>query len=136
MQMRHAQSLPYASSLCGACYEVCPVKINIPEVLIDLRAKVTDQERGRFSRFLDPMYLGMKVANFLFAKAWRFRAAQRMGRVGLRFFTAGDGWIHSLPGMGAKWTQTRDLRGMPEQSFRDWWANRTESPEELNKETK
>ena len=36
-RMKHAQSLPYASSLCGACYEVCPVKINIPEVLIELR---------------------------------------------------------------------------------------------------
>ncbi len=44
-QMKHAQSLPFASSLCGACYEVCPVKINIPEILIDLRARVTDQER-------------------------------------------------------------------------------------------
>ena len=37
--MQHAQSLPYASSLCGACYEVCPVKINIPEVLIDFVRK-------------------------------------------------------------------------------------------------
>ena len=46
MRLEHAQSLPYASSLCGACYEVCPVKINIPEVLIDLRAKVTDRERN------------------------------------------------------------------------------------------
>jgi len=35
MQMHHAQSLPYASSLCGACYEVCPVKINIPQVLLE-----------------------------------------------------------------------------------------------------
>src|ERR1700733_3024240 len=42
-EMHHAQSLPYASSLCGACYEVCPVKINIPEVLIHLRNKVVKQ---------------------------------------------------------------------------------------------
>jgi L-lactate dehydrogenase complex protein LldF len=136
MQMQHAQSLPYASSLCGACYEVCPVMINIPEVLIDLRAKVTDQERGRFNRFLDPMYLGMKMANFLFATAWRFRTAQRLGRIGLSFFTSRDGWIHSLPGLGAKWTQTRDLRGLPSQTFRDWWAARTPASVELNKEAK
>ena len=45
--MQHAQSLPYASSLCGACYEVCPVKINIPEVLIELRAQVVNQERSQ-----------------------------------------------------------------------------------------
>ena len=44
MQMEHAQSLPYASSLCGACYEVCPVKINIPEVLIHLRNKVVEEK--------------------------------------------------------------------------------------------
>ena len=55
MQLEHAQSLPYASSLCGACYEVCPVKINIPEVLIELRAHVTDRERKEPGRFFDPL---------------------------------------------------------------------------------
>ena len=40
-------SLPYASTLCGACYEVCPVKIDIPSVLVDLRAQVVDAHRGR-----------------------------------------------------------------------------------------
>jgi L-lactate dehydrogenase complex protein LldF len=124
MQMHHAQSLPYASSLCGACYEVCPVKIDIPEVLIDLRAQVVDQERKRGARFFDPMFLGMKISNFLFAEAWRFRLAQLLGRFGLRWFTSKDGWIHSLPSLGAKWTQTRDLRGLPPQTFRDWWATR------------
>jgi L-lactate utilization protein LutB len=72
MQMQHAQSLPFASSLCGACYEVCPVKINIPEVLIDLRAQVTDQERKHdLGRFFDPMYLGMRAPIF-FSRAWLF----------------------------------------------------------------
>ena len=52
-EMHHAQSLPYASSLCGACYEVCPVKINIPEVLIHLRNKVVKQNR----RMLDSSML-------------------------------------------------------------------------------
>ena len=125
MQMHHAQSLPYASSLCGACYEVCPVKINIPEVLIELRAQVTDQERKQVRRFFDPMYLGMRVAGLLFSRAWLFHAAQRLGRFGLRFFTGKDGWIHSLPGLGGKWTQTRDLRGLPAQTFHAWWAERS-----------
>ncbi|HEY1767394.1 MAG TPA: LUD domain-containing protein, partial [Terracidiphilus sp.] len=124
MQMHHAQSLPYASSLCGACYEVCPVKINIPEVLIELRSQVTDQQRKQARRFFDPMYLGMRVASVLFRRAWLFHAAQRFGRLGLRFFTGKDGWIHALPGMGAQWTQTRDLRGLPEQSFHAWWSAR------------
>ncbi len=124
MQLEHAQSLPYASSLCGACYEVCPVKINIPEVLIDLRAKVTDRQRERASRLFDPMYLSMWAANFVFASAWRFRKAQQFGRIALKVFTQKDGWIHSLPSLGARWTMTRDLRGLPDQTFRQWWATR------------
>jgi L-lactate dehydrogenase complex protein LldF len=122
MHMEHAQSLPFASSLCAACYEVCPVKINIPEVLIELRAQVVDQERKQARRAFDLMYLGMRIANSVFASAWRFHLAQRLGRLGLRLFTRKDGWIHALPSLGARWTMTRDLRGLPDQSFREWWA--------------
>jgi L-lactate dehydrogenase complex protein LldF len=127
-QMRHAQSLPYASSLCSACYEVCPVKINIPEVLIELRAQVVDQDRRRVKRLFDPMFVGMKIANFVFQVPWRFHLAQRLGRTAARVFTRSDGWIHSLPGLGAKWTQTRDLRGLPNQTFHEWWAARAQQP--------
>ncbi len=124
MHMEHAQTLPFASSLCGACYEVCPVKINIPEVLIDLRAQVVDIERGETKRAFDLMYLGMRMANTVLTSAWRFHAAQRLGRFGLRLFTGRDGWIHSLPSLGARWTVTRDLRGLPNQTFREWWSTR------------
>ena len=124
MQMHHAQSLPYASSLCGACYEVCPVKINIPEVLLELRAEVIDQERKQPGRALDPMYWGLRIANVLFSRAWIFHTAQWFGRIGLGLFTRKDGWIHSLPSVGGKWTQTRDLRGLPNQTFHSWWASR------------
>jgi L-lactate dehydrogenase complex protein LldF len=124
MNLEYGQSLPYASSLCGACYEVCPVKINIPEILIDLRAAVTDREREEERRFFDPIYVGMRMAVKVFGSASRFRAAQRMARIGLRPFTGKDGWIRSLPGYGGRWTMTRDLRGLPRQTFRDWWAER------------
>lgn len=123
-RMHHAQSLPYASSLCGACYEVCPVKINIPEVLLELRSQVVNQERRTFSRFFDPMYLGLRAANLMFSRAWMFHTGQALGRIGLKFFTGQDGWIHKLPSVGSKWTQTRDLRGMPKQPFHSWWAER------------
>jgi len=66
----------------------------------------------------------LRVASFLFAHAGRFHAAQRLGRFAAQFFTRKDGWIHSLPSVGAKWTQTRDLRGLPSQSFHEWWAQR------------
>jgi L-lactate dehydrogenase complex protein LldF len=124
MQMHYAQSLPFASSLCGACFEVCPVKINIPEVLLELRAQGVNQERERTLRFFDPMYIGLRIANWLFAEAGRFHAAQWLGRIGLKLFTGKDGWIHWLPSVGEKWTQTRDLRGLPKQSFHEWWAKR------------
>lgn len=126
-RMQHAQSLPYASSLCGACYEVCPVKINIPEVLIELRAQVVNQERSQPARWFDPMYFGMKAANFAFANTTRFRLAQRLGRLGLRIFTGKNGWIRRLPSLGARWTMSRDLRALPKQTFRDWWAARDAS---------
>jgi L-lactate dehydrogenase complex protein LldF len=135
-ELHHAQSLPYASSLCGACYEVCPVKINIPEILIDLRAQVTDQERNRLSRFFDPMYIGLRVASLLFSRAWLFHLAQRMARFFLGFFTRKDGWIHALPGVGAEWTQTRDLRGLPRQTFHAWWARHRQTHSEAHAESR
>ncbi len=45
-----AASLPYASTLCGACADVCPVKIDIPDVLVHLRGKVVESRRRRPSR--------------------------------------------------------------------------------------
>ena len=124
MEMKHAQTLPFASSLCGACYEVCPVKINIPEVLLELRAEAMDQERGEQKRVFDPLYLGLRAASLMFARAGFFHLAQRLGRLGIRLFTKKDGWIHQLPSVGGKWTQTRDLRGFPEETFHEWWERR------------
>ena len=128
MQMHHAQSLPYASTLCGACYEVCPVKINIPEVLLELRSRVVNQERQQGLRYFDPMYIGLRIASVIFSRAWLFHAAQLFGRIGLKLFTGKDGWIHALPSVGAKWTETRDLRGLPSQPFHSWWAARKVAP--------
>jgi hypothetical protein len=55
-----------------------------------------------------------------------------MGRIALRFFTRKDGWIHALPGIGAKWTQSRDLRGLPEHTFHEWWANRKTASQQVS----
>jgi len=124
MRMHHAESLPFASSLCGACYEVCPVKIDIPAVLLDLRADVVNIERKQAKRAFDLMYIGLRIANTLFARPWIFHATQRVGRIGLRLFTGKDGWIKWLPSIGGRWTENRDLRGLPDQTFHEWWAAR------------
>ncbi len=135
MKLEYADSLPYASTLCGACYDVCPVKINIPEVLIELRAQVTDRERKQMRRWTDPMFLGMRIAAWVFSDSQRFLKAQRFARKVLRRFTRKDGWIRKLPGLGGRWTQTRDLRGIPEQSFREWWETRPGTMPESTPET-
>jgi L-lactate dehydrogenase complex protein LldF len=123
MQMEHAQSLPYASSLCGACYEVCPVKINIPEVLIHLRNQVVQKKS-----WADPEALAMAMMAAIFRSERRFRAAQRLGRIAelplVRKDGQGEGWIGWLPGLLGGWTQVRDLQEMPKQTFRDWWEHR------------
>jgi L-lactate dehydrogenase complex protein LldF len=122
-QMHHAQSLPYASSLCGACYEVCPVKINIPEVLIHLRNKVVDQNGP-----LTAEALAMRAMGAVFRSERRFRAAQRLGRIAslplVRNDGRGEGWISWLPGLAGGWTQVRDLKAFPKQSFREWFEAR------------
>jgi L-lactate dehydrogenase complex protein LldF len=115
--MEHSQSLPYASSLCGACYEVCPVKINIPEILIHLRRRIVEEQGSCLER------LTMKGAALAFADPRWFRCAQTIGRFLQRPFER-DGYVRMAPGPMAAWTSTRDLPAMPRQSFRQWWAAR------------
>ncbi|HEX4155153.1 MAG TPA: LutB/LldF family L-lactate oxidation iron-sulfur protein [Acidobacteriaceae bacterium] len=126
--MEHAQSLPFASSLCGACYEVCPVKINIPEVLIHLRNRVVKRRTAGLRVVGDPEAWAMRTASTIFRSERRFRAAQRMGRMAERLWErkdkAGEQWVTSLPGPLGGWTATRDLRAMPKETFREWWERR------------
>ncbi|GAA1200999.1 LutB/LldF family L-lactate oxidation iron-sulfur protein [Prauserella alba] len=109
-----AASLPYASSLCGACYEVCPVRINIPEVLTHLRAEVVEAKGKR-----TPEAMAMSAAAWVFGDRRRYEAAQRAGS--LTRFLARDGTLSSLPWPGSKWTDTRDAPVVPKESFRSWW---------------
>ena len=113
--LERAKTLPYASTLCGACYEVCPVKINIPQVLLHLRGEIT-QRAGP----LDPEAVVMRQLANIFASPRRYERAQRLGQVGQRFFIH-DGSISRLPGILSGWSQARDLAPLPPQTFRAWW---------------
>jgi L-lactate dehydrogenase complex protein LldF len=128
MEMHHAQSLPYASSLCGACYEVCPVKINIPEVLIHLRNKVVKQQSSGFHILANPEVMALKAVAQVFRSDKVFRVSQKLGRLAELPLSHKDGqgvgWIDWLPGMLGGWTQVRDLRVMPKQTFRQWFEER------------
>lgn len=119
--MKHSQSLPYASSLCGACYEVCPVKINIPEILIDLRAKVVENGDAPLSE-----RLMMKAAAYALENAGHLALAQKLGRIGQMPFVHNAN-IRRLPGMLGGWTEVRDLAPIPKESFREWWRKREKS---------
>ena len=123
LHMEHGGSLPYASSLCGACYEVCPVKINIPEVLVYLRGKVVARQSRSLRSSFDQERIGMKMMARVFQSSSRFEAVQRLGQIAQKPFVASDGWMHKLPGMAGRWTAARDLRAVPKESFRDWWKS-------------
>jgi L-lactate dehydrogenase complex protein LldF len=108
-----APTLPWASSLCGACYEACPVKIDIPSVLVHLRGRVVREEHSAH----DPEKLAMKTVARVFGGRRRYEVAQRLAR-------AGQGPLAKLPGPLAGWTAMRDLPEVPDQSFREWWRER------------
>ncbi|PYC88003.1 iron-sulfur cluster-binding protein [Streptomyces tateyamensis] len=115
-----AASLPFASTLCGACYDACPVKINIPEVLTHLRAKVVEAEGGRTVEAL-----AMKAAGKVLDSPRLLTAAQKAAALGGKVL-ARDGRIGRLPGPLHGWTDSRDTPAPPTESFRSWWRKNRE----------
>ena len=112
-----AGSLPYASSLCGACGDVCPVKIEIPRLLTHLRAR----EVASRSR-LDPEKLTMKALFHTFSSRSRYERAQKLARAVSRPLARGQGrTIPWAPGPLSGWTMSRDLPTPAPESFREWW---------------
>jgi L-lactate dehydrogenase complex protein LldF len=112
MGVSHEPGLPFASSLCGACAEVCPVKIDIPQVLLDLRSEVkkseTREKTNRLEKFSYRVFAWMMTHPRIYAWAgWIARHAPvvKVGPV-------------------RAWTSQRDLPPMPRRSFRDIWSRR------------
>jgi L-lactate dehydrogenase complex protein LldF len=113
--IENAPSLPFASSLCGACYEVCPVKIDIPAVLLHLRSLAVRAKGSRGDR------AAMAAAAWVFGGRKRLALAERAGGV-LQRPLVRRGKITRLPPPLDAWTRTRDLRPVARESFREWWA--------------
>jgi L-lactate dehydrogenase complex protein LldF len=117
-----AASLPYASTLCGACFDACPVRIDIPRLLVHLRAEVVDAHRGPVPTTQEQAV--MAGASWLFARPGRLRRLVRLGaaagrRLGSRRLP--------LPGWLGGWSRGRATPLPTEPSFADWW-HRTRAP--------
>ncbi len=111
-------SLPYASTLCGACFDACPVRIDIPSILVHLRAKQVDSERGGLPSGQD---IAMKAAAWAMTSPRRFRWAEKALAAG-RVVANTDGRITTMPWPASKWTASRDIPEPPAETFRQWWS--------------
>lgn len=107
-------TLPFASSLCGACFDACPVRIDIPSLLVELRHQKAEHAKPGVEA------AAMKAASLVMSSATRWSAAQRAA--GLARLVAGKkGHISALPGPLSGWTDARDVPAPPKQTFRQWW---------------
>ncbi|MCP5112895.1 MAG: iron-sulfur cluster-binding protein [bacterium] len=122
--------LPYASSLCGACAEVCPVKIDIPRILLDLRSEAVKtkarESRERTERLAFRIWAWVMRHPKLYEMASLFRGALSSDD--------GDGWIRRLPaafrvGPLKEWISQRDLPPPPARTFRQIWRSRARGTE-------
>ena len=111
------QSLPYASSLCGACFDVCPVRIEIPELLVHLRAAVVDQHRGGLP---SGEALAMRATAWTFDRAPRLEKAQNLA-TGVGRLLGDRHRLGRLPWPASAWSTARDAPAPPKQTFRQWW---------------
>jgi L-lactate dehydrogenase complex protein LldF len=129
-----AKQLPYASSLCGACREVCPVKIDIPELLLHLRAEITDgSAAGTKTNTDSKRKLGESLAFRLYGFAWSGEGKYRIGMKAARFFqklvvnndkiTKKSGLIGKLMPPLRNWTDSRDAPPIAQRSFRELWRD-------------
>ncbi|WP_084626962.1 LutB/LldF family L-lactate oxidation iron-sulfur protein [Pseudoclavibacter soli] len=119
-------SLPYASSLCGACFEACPVKIDIPSILVELRDKKVETVGSGLEK---PM---MKAASIAMSSGPKWHAAQAAAALGGRL-AGRDRKFESLPFIFGGWTDARDLSAPATRSGRKWFRS-AEGAAELQQE--
>lgn len=114
----HPQShLPFASSLCGACGDACPVKIDIPGILVHLRHKITESNRGGIPSGWD---VAMKASSKVMSSGKVMGTSIKAGKA-LRPIAGKDEKISNAPWPLSAWTRNKDVPAPPAQTFRDWY---------------
>ncbi len=116
------RELPFASSLCGACREVCPVKINIPDLLLHLRGKAQEQTSAPKPKD-SPVSerTAMRLWAWVMRRPWAYSVGGRVARLGQRLY-ARQGWIRRFSKFPlSRWTAARDLPALAPKSFRERW---------------
>jgi L-lactate dehydrogenase complex protein LldF len=108
-------SLPYASTLCGACFDACPVKIDIPSLLVRLRTEHVSLAGPRTAEARS-----MRAVRWIMASPRRFARAGRAARLG-RLAVRHGRPILPLPRLLRGWTASRDVPTPQGETFRDWW---------------
>ena len=125
MGVSHTPDLPFASSLCGACAEVCPVKIDIPKILLELRSEEKKAETSEHANRLEK--LAFRAYAWLATHPRMFEMA---GRIAAAMAPQEDGrWIRHVPAVMdvppvRAWLSRRDLPPAPAKSFREMWRRR------------
>ena len=110
------RDLAHASSLCGACAEACPVRIDIPRMLIELRKEVDERKIAPW-----PERAVFAALGWLLCRPALYRASARIGRVLQRPFVR-DGRLRRLPSFAGQWTRTRDLPPVAARTFHERWT--------------
>ena len=125
--LKESKTLPQASSLCGACREACPIKINIPRMLLELRHRTAESEDSEErASTVSERFLARTYAR-LMRSPGRMAFAARMGRLAQKLVPGmpkRGGWIRRAPlPLLSRWTRARDLPQLPSKSFRDIWRD-------------
>jgi L-lactate dehydrogenase complex protein LldF len=118
-------SLPYASSLCGACFDACPVRIDIPSLLVHLRARHVEERRAA-SPVPTAEQVAMAAASWVMSEPRRFARAEKAARAGR--LLARNGQLRALPAPLSAWTAARDAPSPPPETFREWWRRTRGGP--------
>ena len=123
--MEKAGKLPFACSLCGACSEICPVKVDLAHQMVRLRKKSVEEESVSFQKILDKLtWFGFAVA---MKGDFRFRSTMSLIKIGIKAAP----FLPYHPLQLGQWTRGRAIpQPPPEGSFRAWWKKKLQMKNE------